>query len=188
MSQAIDTATPSTTLRDRMAMYHGNKLKLGLFGANCSSGRAVTLVPERWSGSWDDTLKLTKMADEAGIDFMLPVARWKGYGGDTDYMGTTLETLTWASGLLAATKRLPAMYDWKMYVEAGGLMSYGPSLAERHRRAATYVDKILKGAKPADLPVEQPTKFEFIINLKAAKQIGLTIPPNVLVRADKVIK
>ena len=74
---------------------------------------------------------------------------------------------------LATTRRLPAMYDWKMYVEAGGLMSYGPSLPERHRRAATYVDKILKGANPADLPVEQPTKFELIINLKTAKALEI---------------
>jgi alkanesulfonate monooxygenase SsuD/methylene tetrahydromethanopterin reductase-like flavin-dependent oxidoreductase (luciferase family) len=92
--------------RDRMAMYTDNALKIGLFGANCSSGRAVTRVPERWTGSWPDNLKLARMADEAGIEFMLPVARWKGYGGDTDYMGTTLETLTWASGLLASTERL----------------------------------------------------------------------------------
>jgi len=89
---------------------------------------------------------------------------------------------------LAAKSRLPAMYPWKEFVEAGGLMTYAPSLPDMYRRAATYVDKILKGSKPADLPVEQPTKFEFVINLKTAKQIGVTIPPNVLARADKVIK
>jgi len=88
----------------------------------------------------------------------------------------------------AAKSRLPAIYNQRLYVEDGGLMTYGASLPDLDRRAATYVDKILKGAKPADLPVEQPKKFEFIINLKAAKQIGLMIPPNVLVRADKVIK
>ena len=88
---------------------------------------------------------------------------------------------------LAVKSRLPVIYDTQ-YVEAGGLMTYGVNLPDLDRRAATYVDKILKGAKPADLPVEQPKKFEFIINLKAAKQIGLTIPPNVLARADKVIR
>jgi putative ABC transport system substrate-binding protein len=85
-------------------------------------------------------------------------------------------------------KRLPTIYAHRDYVDAGGLMSYGANLNDLHRRAATYVDKILKGAKPADLPVEQPTKFEFVINLKTAKQIGLTIPPNVLARADQLIK
>jgi putative ABC transport system substrate-binding protein len=89
---------------------------------------------------------------------------------------------------LAAKNRLPAIYPQSTYVNAGGLVSYAANELENYRRAATYVDKILKGAKPADLPVEQPTKFEFIINLKAAKQIGLTIPPNVLVRADKVLR
>ena len=89
---------------------------------------------------------------------------------------------------LAANSRRPAMYDDKTIVEAGGLMSYSANEADDYRRVATYVDKILKGAKPADLPVEQPTKFELIINLKAAKQIGVTIPPNVLARADRVIK
>jgi putative tryptophan/tyrosine transport system substrate-binding protein len=89
---------------------------------------------------------------------------------------------------LAVKSRLPAIYSTSQYVVVGGLMSYGVNTADVDRRAATYVDKILKGTKPADLPVEQPTKFELIINLKAAKQIGLTIPPNVLARADKVIK
>jgi len=87
-------------------MHNGNQLKIGLFGANCSSGRAVTLVPERWSGSWQDCLSLARMADEGGLDFMLPIGRWKGYGGDTDYQGATFETITWATGLLASTKRL----------------------------------------------------------------------------------
>jgi len=89
---------------------------------------------------------------------------------------------------LAIKNRLPSMYEGNEYMETGGLMTYGPNPADMWRRAAVYVDKILKGAKPADLPVEQPTKFELVINLKTAKQIGLTIPPNVLVRADKVIK
>jgi len=89
---------------------------------------------------------------------------------------------------LAVKSRVPASYQASEYVEAGGLMTYGVNVVDLHRRAATYVDKILKGRTPADLPVEQPMKFEFIINLKAAKQIGLTIPPNVLVRANKVIR
>jgi putative ABC transport system substrate-binding protein len=89
---------------------------------------------------------------------------------------------------LAAKNRLPAMYPGRRFAEAGGLMSYGPVTADLYRRAAFYVDKILKGAKPADLPVEQPTKFELVINLKTAKEIGVTIPPDVLMWADRVIK
>jgi ABC-type uncharacterized transport system substrate-binding protein len=89
---------------------------------------------------------------------------------------------------LAAKNRLPTMYPDTIYADAGGLVAYGVNTADLYRRAAVYVDKILKGAKPADLPVEQPTKFEFIINLKAAKQIGLTIPPNVLARADRILR
>jgi dimethylsulfone monooxygenase len=97
---------PTASMHERTGMYNSNALKIGLFGANCSSGRAVTLVPERWSGNWPDNLRLARVADDAGIDFLLPVARWKGYGGDTDYQGATFETVTWACGLLAATRRI----------------------------------------------------------------------------------
>jgi dimethylsulfone monooxygenase len=92
--------------KGRIDLYNGNGLKLGLFGANCSSGRAATKVPERWSGSWDDNLQLARLADDAGIDFMLPIGRWRGYGGETNFEGNSFETITWATGLLAQTKRL----------------------------------------------------------------------------------
>ena len=94
------------SLRNRREMHNANALKIGLFGANCSSARTATLVPERWLASWPDCLKLARMADEAGIDFLLPIGRWKGYGGGSDFHGTTLETVTWACGLLAATQRI----------------------------------------------------------------------------------
>jgi dimethylsulfone monooxygenase len=96
--------TPST--HDRASMYNDNTLKIGLFGANCSSGRAVTMVPERWQASWRENVALAQMAEAAGIDFLLPIGRWKGYGGDTDYQGATFETITWATGLLAKTERI----------------------------------------------------------------------------------
>jgi putative ABC transport system substrate-binding protein len=89
---------------------------------------------------------------------------------------------------LVAKSRLPAVYPWRDFVAAGGLMSYGLNVADLFRRAATYVDKILKGAKPGDLPIEQPTKFDLVINLKTAKALALTIPPSLLLRADQVIE
>jgi putative tryptophan/tyrosine transport system substrate-binding protein len=93
----------------------------------------------------------------------------------------------WTAGI-ALRSRLPSLYGRRVAVDAGGLLSYAADLAHSSRRVAIYIDKIVKGAKPADLPVEQPTKFELVINLKTAKQIGLTIPPQVLARADKVIR
>jgi alkanesulfonate monooxygenase SsuD/methylene tetrahydromethanopterin reductase-like flavin-dependent oxidoreductase (luciferase family) len=96
----------SEGMRDRLAMYNGNAFKLGLFGPNCSSGRAITKVAERWSGNWADNLALARMAEDAGLDFLLPIGRWKGYGGDTDYQGATWETVTWATALLAKTSRI----------------------------------------------------------------------------------
>jgi putative tryptophan/tyrosine transport system substrate-binding protein len=89
---------------------------------------------------------------------------------------------------LALQSRLPAIYPWRMYVEAGGLMSYGISLREWYRRAASYVDRILKGAKPTDLPVEQPMKFELVINLSTAQALGITLPPSLLFQADEVLR
>jgi alkanesulfonate monooxygenase SsuD/methylene tetrahydromethanopterin reductase-like flavin-dependent oxidoreductase (luciferase family) len=91
---------------DRLTMRTAHALKLGMFGANCSSARSATKVPERWQMTWPDCLRLAQIGDHAGIDFMLPIGRWKGYGGETDFHGTTFETVTWATGLLAATKRI----------------------------------------------------------------------------------
>ncbi len=94
------------SLTDRLSMRTANALKIGMFGANCSSARSATKVPERWQATWPECLRLAQIADEAGIDFMLPIGRWKGYGGETDFHGSTLETVTWATGLLASTKRI----------------------------------------------------------------------------------
>jgi putative ABC transport system substrate-binding protein len=143
-----------------------------------SAARASGLMVQPWEvrGLEDFDRAFSKMTRERGDALM--TIRNPLVGGT--YLKHTVE--------LAAKSRLPAIYDGRDFVEAGGLMSYAANFTEMWRRAATFVDKILKGAKPADLPVEQPTKFEFVINLKTAKQIGLTIPPNVLARADKVIR
>jgi FMNH2-dependent dimethyl sulfone monooxygenase len=93
-------------MRSRIAMHNANRFKLGLFGANCSSGRSMTTVPERWLADWDSCEALAELADDVGMDFMLPIGRWKGYRGETDYQGTTLESVTWATGLLARTRRM----------------------------------------------------------------------------------
>jgi putative tryptophan/tyrosine transport system substrate-binding protein len=136
----------------------------------------------------------------------LPVKLLEVHGTNPDFHGAFREAIKAQIGAVIAVRttvilphqkriadvairnRLPSMHEGADFVEAGGLMSYATNEAESYRRAATYVDKILKSAKPAELPVEQPTKFEFVINLKTAKQIGLTIPPNVLARADRVIR
>jgi putative tryptophan/tyrosine transport system substrate-binding protein len=118
---------------------------------------------------------LAVMSKERGASFIIP--------GDLVLMRHASQITQ-----LAEKYRLPGIYGVRVFMDAGGLMSYGPSLVDLWRRAATYVDKILKGAKPADLPVEQPIKFELIINLKTAKTLGLTIPPSLLLRADQVIQ
>jgi putative ABC transport system substrate-binding protein len=135
-------------------------------------------------------LKLQSLPVRGLDDFESAFARLKKEGAEAliTTSGPLLSTQQREVLAFAAKNRLPAIYPASEFVEAGGLMSYAPNYTDLWRRAATYVDNILKGAKPSDLPVEQPTKFELIINLKAAKQIGLTIPPNVLVRADRVIK
>ena len=95
-----------SSLEARKAMHNGNRFKLGLFGANCSNGRSMTKAPERWMADWDSCEKLAELSDEVGIDFLLPIGRWKGYRGATDHQGSTLETVTWACGLLARTRRI----------------------------------------------------------------------------------
>lgn len=94
--------------RRQNPLFNQNKFKLGLFSANCSGGMAVTKVPERWDASWDNNIRLAQMADQAGLEFLLPIARWTGYGGDTDFQGDSLETITWAAGILAHTQRIAA--------------------------------------------------------------------------------
>jgi putative ABC transport system substrate-binding protein len=137
------------------------------------------------------TLKLEEIntePDPKGLESAFQTAKQKQVGAIMTTPGGRFFAVRKRIVELAGNYRLPAIYPQKEFVEAGGLMSYGADMEELYRRAAVYVDKILKGAKPADLPVQQATKFEFIINLEAAKQIGHAIPVEVLARANKVIK
>ncbi len=163
--------------------------RLAVFGNSTSPGHKQTLIElESAARAFKTQLQYLDILDAKDIESSF----------NTAIKGRADGILILTSGLisaqrkqvvdLAAKLRLPAIYQSSLFADAGGLMFYGVNLVDLDRRAATYVDKILKGAKPADLPVEQPMKFEFIVNLKAAKQIGLTIPPNVLVRADRVIR
>ena len=163
--------------------------RVGVFGASDNPGNAQALKEvELATGALRLQVQYLDIRSPKDIGPAFEEARKASVGGVLELGGPLLLVHQTALLNLAAKNRLPAMWVRRGFVEAGGLMSYGVDTTDLIRRAATYVDKILKGAKPADLPVEQPTKFEFIINLKTAKQIGLTIPPNVLARADKVIR
>jgi putative ABC transport system substrate-binding protein len=163
---------------------------VAFFGTSTLPGNAQSLKEtELAGGAFGVKLQFLDILDPQDIETAFQAAS-KGRSDAVLMMaaGSFLNTHRTQVVDLAVKSRLPAIYNFPEFVEAGGLMTYGVSTTDLSRRAATYVDKILKGTKPADLPVEQPKKFEFIINLKAAKQIGLTIPPSVLARADKVIK
>ncbi len=163
--------------------------RVAVLGTSASPGMAQQLrETELAAGAFGMQLQYLDILDPKDIETAFRAASKGRADAVLVLRGPVLNSQRTQVVELAVKSRLPATYPQSEYVEDGGLMSYGVSDTDLFRRAATYVDKILKGAKPADLPVEQPTKFEFIINLKTAKQIGLTVPPNVLARADKVIK
>jgi ABC-type uncharacterized transport system substrate-binding protein len=163
--------------------------RVAALGASDNPGNAQALKEvELAAAAAKLQLQYLDIRSSKDIEPAFQEARKEHADGVLELGGPLLNTHRKALLELAAKSRLPTMWVRRQFVEAGGLMSYGVDTADLYRRAATYVDKILKGTKPADIPVEQPTKFEFVINLKTAKQIGLTIPPNVLARADKVIK
>jgi putative tryptophan/tyrosine transport system substrate-binding protein len=163
--------------------------RVAVFGNSTSPGTAQSLKEsELAAGAFGVHLQYLDVRNPKDIETAFPAAS-KGRADAVLILASPVFNVQRKQIIdLAVKSRLPVIYYAPEWVQDGGLMSYGVSYTDMYRRAATYVDKILKGTKPADLPVEQPKKFEFIINLKAAKQIGLTIPPNVLARADKVIK
>jgi putative ABC transport system substrate-binding protein len=163
--------------------------RVAVFGTSTATTTALSLKEvEPAAGAFGVKLQNLDILDPKDIETAFRAAGEGRAGAILVLPGSIFNSNRKQIAKLAVKSRLPAIYSHSEYVVDGGLMTYSASQRDLDRRAATYVDKILKGAKPADLPVEQPTKFEFVINLKAAKQIGLTIPPNVLVRADKVIK
>jgi putative ABC transport system substrate-binding protein len=163
--------------------------RVAVFGTSTFPGNAQILrETERAAGALRLQLQYLDVLDPKDIETVFRGASKARAEAVLVLAGPVFTSQRTQLAALAVKNRLPAIYYATEFVEDGGLMTYGANRADLARRAATYVDRILKGAKPADLPVEQPKKFEFIVNLKAAKQIGLTIPPNVLARADKVIK
>jgi putative tryptophan/tyrosine transport system substrate-binding protein len=163
--------------------------RVAVLGASDNPGNAQALKEvELAAGALKVQLQYLDIRSPKDIEPAFQEARRASADAVLELGGPLLNVHQTALVKLAAKSRMPTMWVRRRFVEAGGLMYYGVDTADLNRRAASYVDKILKGTKPADLPVEQPTKFEFVINLKAAKQIGLTIPPNVLARADKIIK
>jgi putative ABC transport system substrate-binding protein len=163
--------------------------RVTVFGTSVNPGNAQSLKEiEAAAGAFKVQLQQQDLLESKDIEPAFRAAANGRVDGVIVLVSSVLNSNRRRVVELAAKNRLPVIYPFREFVDAGGLMTYGVNFVDLYRRSATYIDKILKGARPADLPVEQPTKFEFIINLKAAKQIGLTIPPNVLARADRVIK
>jgi putative ABC transport system substrate-binding protein len=165
--------------------------RVAVFGTSAAVGGAsgeYLRQTELAAGAFKVQLQYLDLQESKDIEVAFRAAKTAHADAALMFGGNVLNSHRTQIVELAATNRLPATYNGPEFVEAGGLMTYGASIPHLHYRAATYVDKILKGAKAADLPVEQPTKFELVINLKAAKQIGLTIPQGVLLKADRVIK
>jgi len=163
--------------------------RVAVVGTSTQPGNAQALKETKvTAGTFGLKLQYLDVLNRSDIDTAFHAAAKESIDAVIVLQSSVLDSERGHIVAAAAKTRLPAIYFTPEWVEDGGLMTYGVSFPDLYRRAATYVDKILKGAKPADLPVEQPTKFELVINLKTAKQIGLTIPPNVLARADRVVK